>query len=305
MTGLRIAVGLAGLVVALAGCGTGQPTGSPGPVPTGRLGVVASTTVIGDIVAQVGGPLVAVHSVVPKGGEVHTYDPSPSDLQAVAEARLVVMNGLGLDDWIRQLVADSGSTATIVALAPDLPGVEYVDGDSPDEPVNPHLWLDVRNGIRYAERIGAALEAADPANGPAHRAGTAAYVERLTTLDGWVRQRIAEIPPANRRIVSFHEAFPYFARAYGLEIVGTVVHAPGQDPSAAEIAALVEAIRSSGARAIFSEAQFNDDLVRTIADETGAIVESDLYNDSLGDAPVDTYEGLISWDVDRIVEALR
>ena len=105
--------------------------------------------------------------------------------------------------------------------------------------------------------------------------------------------------------MSFHEAFPYFANAYGLEIVGSVIGVPGQDPSAGEVAALVDAIRASGAKAVFTEAQFNPDLAKAIADEAGVAVESDLYNDSLGDPPVDTYEGLIRWDVERIVAALR
>jgi len=104
--------------------------------------------------------------------------------------------------------------------------------------------------------------------------------------------------------VSFHEAFPYFAKAYGLEIVGSVVAVPGQDPSAGEVAALVDAIKGSGARAVFTEAGFNPDLSRAIADEAGLTVESNLYNDSLGDPPVDTYEGLIRWDVDKVVAAL-
>ena len=105
-------------------------------------------------------------------------------------------------------------------------------------------------------------------------------------------------------IVSFHDAFPYFAAAYGLTVVGTIVDAPGQDPSAGEIAALVEAIRASGAKAVFGEAQFNPDLVQTVADETGIEVVTDLYSDSLGDSPADSYVGLMRQNVDRIVAAL-
>ena len=115
---------------------------------------------------------------------------------------------------------------------------------------------------------------------------------------------MAKIPEDDRLIVSFHEAFPYFAAAYGLTIVGTIVDAPGQDPSAGEIAALVDAIEASGAKAVFGEVQFSPDLVQTVADEAGVVVVTDLYNDSLGDPPVDTYEGMIRWDVDRVVEAL-
>jgi ABC-type Zn uptake system ZnuABC Zn-binding protein ZnuA len=222
------------------------------------------------------------------------------------------MNGLGLDDWLLPVVEGSGSTATVVALGEDLPGVNYVAGDEGDDhgtgedhgSVNPHLWLDVRNAMHYVERIVDALATADPANAGAYRTGGAAYLDRLEALDTWVRDRIAQIPEPDRTVVSFHEAFPYFAAAYGLTIAGSIVDAPGQDPSAGEIAALVRAIRTSGAKAVFAEAQFSADLAETVAQEAGIPVITDLYNDSLGDPPVDTYEGLIRWDVDRVVDAL-
>jgi ABC-type Zn uptake system ZnuABC Zn-binding protein ZnuA len=291
-----LAVAIALLVAA---CGSGA--GSDGP-SDGTLRVVATTTVLGDLVTQVGGGRVEVSSLVPRGGEVHTYDPTPSDLRAVADADLVVMNGLGLDDWLRPVVDDSGSSAPIVVLAEDLAGVRYLAGEG--EAVNPHLWLDVRNAMRYVERIADALATADPTNAEAYRADGAAYLDRLETLDAWARERIATVPEDDRTVVSFHEAFPYFAAAYGLSIVGSIVDAPGQDPSAGEIVALVGAIRTSGARAVFAEAQFDPGLAETVADEAGIPVVTDLYNDSLGDPPVDTYEGLIRWDVDRVVDAL-
>ena len=144
----------------------------------------------------------------------------------------------------------------------------------------------------------------EPAHAAELRAGGAAYSARLRELDLWVREQVDTIPPENRKLVSFHEAFPYFANAYGLEIVGSVIGVPGQDPSAGEVAALVDAIKGSGAKAVFTEAQFNPELAQAIADEAAVVVESDLYNDSLGDPPVDTYEGLMRWDTEKIVPAL-
>jgi ABC-type Zn uptake system ZnuABC Zn-binding protein ZnuA len=302
------AAGLLGLVLVACsnggrpGSGTGGPTAAPDAVR-----VVATTTVLADMVRQIGGTRVAVTSLVPPGGEVHTFDPTPSDLAAVADADLVVMNGLGLDEWLAAIIADSGTDATVVELGEDLDEAAYLVGDEhghEGEAVNPHLWLDVENGIRYAKRIGDALADVDPADADAYAADTAAYVERLETLDRWAGEQIGTIPEVDRRIVSFHEAFPYFAAAYGLEVVGTVVDAPGQDPSAGEIASLVEAIRESGARAVFSEVQFDPELAETVAREAGVAVETNLYNDSLGEPPVDTYEGLIRWDVERVVGAL-
>lgn len=299
---------LLALAVVLAACdrgGDGPPaSGSALPTPAAdAIDVVATTTVLGDMVRQVGGARVDVASLVPPGGEVHTFDPTPADLTRVADAELIVMNGLGLDEWLGQLALDSGTTATTVVLGEGLEGVDYLAGHEGEE-ANPHLWLNVRYGIAYAERIGEALALVDPAHTAAYEAGTAAYTARLADLDAWAREQLAAIPAEDRRIVSLHEAFPYFAAAYGLEIVGTVIDVPGQDPSAGEIAALIDEIRKSGAKAIFSEAQFNDQLARTIAAESGVTVESDLYNDSLGDPPADTYEGIIRWDVERVVAAL-
>lgn len=301
---LRLGLGVATMLLVVAGC-TGAATPLPsGPTPApGALKVVATTTVLADMVQQVGGSDVAVTSMVPKGGVVETFDPSPRDVAAVSAADLIVMNGLGLDDWLQPVIDSAKPDVPVVRLAENLPGVDYVSGDG-SEATNPHLWLDVRYAEKYVGRIADALAAADPANAATFKAGGDAYAARLAALDTEIRQQIATIPEANRKLVSFHEAFPYFAKAYGLTIVGSVVQVPGQDPSAGEVAALIGAIKRSGAKAVFAEAGFNPDLSKAIADEAGVKVETNLYNDSLGDPPVDTYEGLIRWDVDRIVAAL-
>lgn len=294
---------LAGLLVAatVAGCSVdaGAPTAAPGQVH-----VVATTTVLADLVAQVGGAHVFVDSLVPKGGEVHTFDPRPSNSVKVSEAQLIVMNGLGLDDWLGRLAVDTGASAPIVRLGEGLPGVDYLSGEAGGT-VNPHLWLDVAYAGLYVDRIARALSQVDPANAAAYAAGAEAYRVRLAALDAWIRERVASIPAADRQFVSFHDALPYFAAAYGLRVIGVVVPSPGQDPSAGEIAALVGAIRTAGVRAVFAEAQFSPQLAQAVAQEAGATVVSDLYTDTLGDPPVDTYEGMMRWDVDRIVGALR
>jgi ABC-type Zn uptake system ZnuABC Zn-binding protein ZnuA len=266
------------------------------------LRVVTTTTVFADLVARVGGERVTVVSLVPKGGEVHTFDPTPGDFVRVAKAQLLVANGLGLDDWLVGLVGDAGSSATTVRLGDGVPADRLLAGESGSP--NPHAWLDVALAEGYVARIADALSAADPAGASVYSAAAAAFAARLTTLDGTIRQRFAALPADRRRVISFHDAFPYYARAYGLEVVGTLVHAPGQDPSAGEIAALVDAARASRVSAIIAEAQFNSDLVRTLADETGTAVVSDLYDDTLGDPPVDSYEGLITWDTDKLLAAL-
>ena len=293
---------VAAAVTGASGCArTADAYVGPTPLP-GALDVVTTTTFLADMVRQVGGAHVSVLSLVPKGGEVHTFDPRPSEAWALSSARLVFGNGLGLDDWLTQLAADVGTDGPIVHLGVDLPGVDYIIENGQ---TNPHLWLDVANAEKYVDRIEAALVTADPGNAAAYRAGHDAYEARLAELDAWARTQLAALPAGNRRIVSYHDALPYFCRAYGLTVVGNVVSAPGQDPSVQEVQRLIDSIRSNGVRAIFSEAQFNPELARTIASEAGASVVSDLYTDTLGDSPADTYEGLVRWDVAHIAEALR
>lgn len=298
---LRFAlIGLSLVATFLAACGNG-PSGAPG---SGRLDVVASTTVFADMVAKVGGSDVAVSSLVPKNGDVHTYSPTPSDARALATARIVFMNGLGLDDWLSKTVEAAGASPTVVRLGENLPGAQYLAGD-PGEPANPHLWLDVTYAKAYASRIEAALVAADPTHAADYHANATTYQASLDSLDASVRAQIGSIPESNRRFVSFHDAFPYYARRYGLTIVGVAVEAPGQDPSAGYTGQLIQAIRAARVKAIFSEAQFPPKLVDQLAIETGATVVANLYDDSIGDPPVTSYEAIIRWDTDAFVKALR
>lgn len=295
----RALLAVVALAVVVAACGRPASSG-----PTGAVDVVATTTILADLVRQVGGSHVVVTSLVPKGGEVHTFDPRPSSLRAVAEAALVVRNGLGLDDWLAALVRDTGATAPVVAVAENLPGVTYLAAGGGAGTVNPHVWMNAAYAALMVARIAEALEAADPAHAAAYTDAATAYEQQLAALDAETRARLAAIPVANRRVIAFHDAFPYLAAAYGLAIDGTIVAAPGQDPSAGTVAHLVDVIRANGIRAIFAEAQFNDELARMIARDTGVTVVSDLYTDSVGDPPRDTYIGVMRWNVDRVVEAL-
>jgi manganese/iron transport system substrate-binding protein len=295
----RARVLVAGLAFSLlaTACGSG-PSATPGPGTP--LHVVTTTTVFADLVRQVGGSAVDVQSLVPKGGEVHTFDPTPTDVGRVATAGLVVANGLGLDDWLAALARDAGTNAPLVKLAEQLPGVTYLEGDGGATP-NPHLWMNVAYAEAYVDRIAAALTAADPTQAAVFAAGASACRARLVALDTEIRTRLGTVPAADRNVVSFHDAFPYFAAAYGLHVVGSIVSAPGQDPSAGTVAALVAAIRANGVKLILAEAQFSPKLAAAVSGETSATVVTDLYTDSLGNAPADTYEGMIRSDVDRIL----
>ena len=296
------AVVFALLATAVLACGGQQPSPS---APAGSLRVVATTSVLADFVRQVGGNRVEVDSLVPKGGEVHTFDPAPSDAARIESADLLVMNGLGLDDWLLTFAEEVGAGGLpVIELAEGLDEVTYIEGRE-DHAHNPHLWMNPTYAAIYVDRIRLKLIEMDTAGQADYDVNADAYEEQLAELDDWASHQFDALPPENRRIVSFHDAFPYFAARYGIEIVGVVVDAPGQEPSAGEVAQLIDAIRQSGARAILAEEQFSDDLARTIAEEADAALVSDLYTDSLGDAPLDSFDAILRWDVERIVEALR
>lgn len=246
-----------------------------------------------------------VHPLVPPGAEVHTFDPAPSDAAVLATARLLVMNGLELDDWLLPFAQQSGATdIPVLKLAENIDEVEYVN-DEETGTANPHLWMNPAYTRIYVDRIRLKLIELDPAGQATYDANAEDFDSRLVALDQYARQQIDAIPAANRRVLSSHDAFPYFARAYGLELIAVVVDVPGQEPSAADVAALANEIRQSNVKAILSEVQFSDEVVRSIGEDTGATVVSDLYTDSLGDPPLNTYEAAIRHDVDLIVSALK
>jgi zinc/manganese transport system substrate-binding protein len=288
-----------GCLLAMLGCAAPKASPSAG---AGRVQVVATTTVFADFVKSVGGDRVDVVSLVPKGGDVHTFDPRPTDITRVADAQLIVANGLGLDEWLTKLAADAGSKARIVNLADSVPKDQYIVEDGIP---NPHLWLDPDNAAIYAATIRDSLKALAPADAATFDANTTAYQAKLAELKKWGQDLVATVPPDSRQLIAFHDALPYFARTYGFRIAGVILRAPGQDPSASDIAALVKAIRDNHIRVVVSEVQFSDKLAKTIADETGATIVSDLYDDSLGDPPVDSYDALVRYDIQHLVNGLK
>jgi manganese/iron transport system substrate-binding protein len=290
------------IMAAPIGCGTSTTGGGSS---AGMVNVVATTTVFADMVRNVGGSHVNVTSLVPKNGDVHTFEPRPSDVRAVATAQLLVMNGLGLDDWLVRTITNASKEGTpLVKLAVDLPGIGLLPGEEPGTQ-NPHLFMDPLYTEQYVDRIAAGLKQVDPANSATYDSNATAYKGTLKALDTWVREQVTTIPRANRKLVTFHDAFPYYAREYGITIVGVAVDAPGQDPSAGYTAKLVDAIRAAGVKAIFSESQFPAKLVQQLASETGTKVVANLYDDAIGDPPVTSYEEIIRWDTQQLVDALR
>jgi ABC-type Zn uptake system ZnuABC Zn-binding protein ZnuA len=295
---------LAAVVLIVVACGTSGAASSAAPGPStdpDAVRVVATTTVLADIVRSVAGSRASVASIVPAGVGPEDYEPKPGDARKIADAQLIVSNGVGLDNFLDRLLDSTGSgSAQRLVLGEGLPAIE-VDGEP-----NPHFWLDptiVRDG--YVPKIVEALATAAPHDRATFEANAAAYAKELTALDEELQAQVATIPAANRKLVTFHDAFPYFARHFGFELVGVVVSNVGQEPTAAELAALVQTVKDANVKAVFSEAQFNPKLAQTLADEAGVRVVSNLYNDALGPPPADSYAGLMRWNVQQIVEALR
>src|SRR6478736_3037935 len=285
----------------LAACGQARAPIGP-PADPDALRVTATTTVLADIVKSVGGTRTSVQSIVPPGVGPEDYEPRPADARAIADAQLLVSNGVGLESFLDRLIRSAGGDdAPRLVLGDGIPAIE-VDGEP-----NPHFWLDptiVRDD--WLPKIVGALSAAAPGDRATFEANAAAYAKTLTALDAELAAQVATIPPANRKLVTFHDAFPYFARHFGFELVGVVLANPGQEPSAGEMAQLVETVKKAGVHAVFTEAQFNPSLAKTLADEAGITeVVTSLYNDALGPAPADTYVGVMRWDMQHIVEALR
>jgi ABC-type Zn uptake system ZnuABC Zn-binding protein ZnuA len=286
---------LAGVV--LAACGP-NASGSPS---TGKMKVVTTTTVFADIVQNVGGDRVSVTSIIPAGVGPEDYEPRPDDARKLAHAQLVVSNGVGLDNWLDRLITSAGEAPPQLVLGDGIPTLT-VDGEE-----NPHFWLDptLVNGY-YLPAITRKLSELDPDGRATYQANLEAYGAQLDTLDADLKDELAQIPEANRKLVTFHDAFPYFARHYGFDLIGVILANVGQEPNASELAALVEKVRAAGVKAVFSEAQFSPELSQTLADEAGiTTVVTTLYNDALGPPPADTYLGLMRWDVDQIVDALK
>lgn len=298
---------LFGLSLLLAAC-----AGAP-PVAGGKLAVVASTTLIGDVLRQVGGDRIAVTTLLPVGADPHSFEPRPRDMAALADAGLVFVNGLGLEEALRPAL-DANVTGTVVEVSQGITPLPFNGGRAGEDGAgahatgDPHTWTDPNNVIVWTENIAAALSDADPANAATYRANADAYSVELRALDAWVRGQTAQVPPDRRKLVTDHAVWGYFADEYGFETVGLVVAAlsAGAAPSAQELARLEDAIRQQAVPAVFVGTTVNPALSEQVAGDTGAKLVT-LYTDSLGEpgrGPT-SYLDFMRYNVNAIVAALR
>ena len=265
-----------------------------------RLNVVASFSILADFVRNVGGDRVDVTTLVGPDGDVHVYTPAPADASKVAAAKLLVINGLGLEGWLPRLAQSAGGQATIVTATRGVTPI--IIGSAPD----PHAWQSVLNAKTYVANIRDALVKADPAAAAAFAARANAYLARLAGLDLEVRAAVAQIAPSRRQVISTHNAFGYFAKAYGIDFIAPSGVSTESEASARDIAAIISQIRRLRIPAVFLENISDPRLIERIAAETGVKVGGTLYSDSLtgenGDSP--TYIDMVRHNIRTLTSAL-
>jgi zinc/manganese transport system substrate-binding protein len=265
-----------------------------------RLNVVASFSILGDFARNVGGDRVSVTTLVGPDGDVHVYTPAPADAKKVADAKLVLINGFGLEGWLPRLVQSSGSKAATVTATDGIAPLKL--GSAAD----PHAWQSVANAKIYVTNIRDAFGAADPADAGVFRANADGYLAKLDALDRDVRAAVAQIPQAQRKVISTHGAFGYFSAAYGIEFIAPLGVSTESEPSARDIAAIITQVRASKIPAVFLENISDPRLMRRISAETGARIGGTLFSDSLsdekGDAP--TYIDMVRHNIKALTSAL-
>ncbi|MBN2390623.1 MAG: zinc ABC transporter substrate-binding protein [Anaerolineae bacterium] len=282
-----------------------------------KLNVVATTTIVGDVVKQVGGDTVVLTVLLPVGTDPHTFDPSPQDMATVADAGVVFANGAGLEAFLDRLLENAGGDADVIHVSEGITFIEtehHKDEEESDadehahEGVDPHTWTDPNNVLQWVDNIEAALVRLDPAHAADYKANAEAYRAQLRDLDAWVREQVGAIPAENRKLVTDHETFAYFAQRYGFEQVGAIVpgYSTAAQPSAQDLAGLEDHIKTYGVKAVFVGSTVNPALAQRVAEDTGVKLIS-LYTGSLTEpgGEADSYLSYVKYNVGAMVEGLR
>jgi zinc/manganese transport system substrate-binding protein len=270
----------------------------------GKLKVVATITILGDMVEQLAEGHVALTTLVGPNGDAHVFEPTPADAKALSEADLVVVNGLGLEGWMDRLINASGYRGPIVVASS---GVKPREMDEQGKTVpDPHAWQDLANGHLYVSNIEAALAEADPANAAAYGEAAKRYLSQIDAMDAKVRKQVAEIPPEQRKVITSHDAFGYFGAAYGVQFVAPEGISEDAEPSAADMKRLIDQIRREHIKVLFFENALSPRLVQQIGNETGATVGGTLYADALSEpgGPADTYLKMFEHNVPLLRSAM-
>jgi zinc/manganese transport system substrate-binding protein len=287
------------------------------PQNSGKLTVVATHSILGDAIANIGGDKIELAVLVPAGGDAHTFEPSPQDSAKISNADLLFENGLEFETWLNDMYTASGSQATRIVVSDGVQPREIEEEGHEEEGEghdhgqhDPHIWQSVSNWIIAVQNIRDALVKADPTNAETYTTNAEAYITQLQTLDTYIFDQVRTLPEEHRKLITSHDALGYFADRYGFEIVGTAITPASTetaDPSAQEIATLIEEIKAVGVPAIFAENVHNPKLMEQIANEAGVTLAPSLYTDALGPAGSegDTYLKMMHYNVNVIVEALK
>lgn len=278
------------------------------PAAAEPLPVVASFSILADVVRTIGGERVEVRALVGPDQDAHVYQPTPDDVRAVAAARVVVTNGLGFEGWIDRLVKASGTKAARVVATAGIPTRRMAGGDGHGhgKVVDPHVWHDPSRMAAYGRTIADGLALADPAGAEAYKANAAAFAGRMAALDAWAEAEFAKVPSQKRKVITSHDAFGYLAERYKLTLASPRGISTAAEPSAKGIAALVRQIREQKIRAVFIENITDRRLVEQLAREAGAVVGGRLYSDALSapGGPAATYESLFRSNVVLLTSAM-
>ncbi|WAC29076.1 metal ABC transporter substrate-binding protein [Ancylobacter sp. SL191] len=303
------------LIAAAMAVGLAGPAFAQDAAPATKLPVVASFSILGDFVKEVGGDRIAVSTLVGPNGDAHVFQPAPADAKKVAAAKVVFVNGLGFEGWMNRLIKASGTKATIVVatkgVAPrkmeeEEGGHDHGKDAHAHEETDPHAWQSVANAKLYVANVRDGLIAADPAGKATYEANATAYLAKLDALDAEVKAAIATIPAERRRIITSHDAFGYFGAAYGMEFIAPQGVSTEAEASAKDVAKIIRQIKTEKIPAVFMENISDPRLVKRIADETGAKIGGEVYSDALSDdkGPASTYIDMIENNIRAFSSAL-
>jgi len=301
---------IAGFVALVISGGVSEAAGAP------KVKVVASFSILGDLVQQVGGDRVTVTTLVGPNGDAHVYQPTPAAAKAVGAAHLVVVNGLGFEGWMERLIKTSGFQGPVVVASQGVQPREMSPQDK--EPhgsgshhhhhqIDPHAWQSLSNVAIYVNNIARGLAAVDPPGAAAYQANAAAYQAKLQELDHWAQAEFAAIPPEKRRMITSHDALGYFGAAYGLTIIAALGVNTESEAAAGEIAKIIRLIRAEKISAVFLENVTDPRLMQQIARESGAALGGSLYSDALSEpsGPAPTFIDMFKHNLTQIVAAMR
>jgi zinc/manganese transport system substrate-binding protein len=279
-----------------------------------KLPVVATFSILGDLVKNVGGDRIVVATLVQPNGDAHVFQPSPADAKTLADAKVIFMNGIGLEGWLDRLIKASGSKGRIVIAAKGIEPHEMKDDDAHGRAqkqahahkLDPHAWQSVANVKIYVANIRDALIAADPSGREAYEKNAAEYLRRLSAVENEIKETVAKIRPAKRRVITSHDAFGYFASAYGIEFIAPQGVSTESEASARDVARIIRQIRAQKIPAVFLENISDPRLMQQIVKETGAKIGGTVYSDSLSgtDGPAATYIDMMEHNIRQFAAAL-